>query len=102
MLSANIVPDFTGLRVAVVGDLIADRYLYARPTRVSREAPVLVLRYEREAIGPGGAANVARNLWALGARTLLVGAVGRDAEGRELLRQLDADGIDTRGVVAAP
>jgi len=102
MRSPNIVPDFTGLRVVVVGDLIADRYLYARPTRVSREAPVLVLRYEREAIGSGGAANVARNLWALGARTLLVGAVGRDAEGRELLRQLDADGIDTRGVAAVP
>ncbi len=100
MLSPSIVPDFTGLRVAVVGDLIADRYLYARPTRVSREAPVLVLRYERESIGAGGAANVARNLWALGARTRLYGAVGRAAEGRELLRQLDAE-IDAGGVAAA-
>lgn len=98
MPSSNLVPDFTGLRVAVVGDLIADRYLYARPTRISREAPVLVMRYEREELGAGGAANVARNVAALGARTRLIGAVGRDAEGRELLRLLDKDGIDVSGV----
>ncbi|MEM7310052.1 MAG: PfkB family carbohydrate kinase [Planctomycetota bacterium] len=102
MLSPNIVPDFTQLRVAVVGDLIADRYLYARPTRISREAPVLVLRYEREEIGTGGAANVARNFWALGARTVLLGAVGRDAEGRELLRQLDHDLVDVSNVQTLP
>jgi rfaE bifunctional protein kinase chain/domain len=99
MLSTNIVPDFTGLRVAVVGDLIADRYLRARPTRVSREAPVLVMRLEREEIGTGGAGNVARNVWALGAGTVLVGAVGRDAEGREVLRQLDREAIDVARVV---
>jgi D-glycero-beta-D-manno-heptose-7-phosphate kinase len=98
MPSSNPVPDFTGLRVAVVGDLIADRYLYARPTRISREAPVLVMRYERETLGAGGAANVGRNVAALGAETRLIGAVGRDAEGRELLRLLDADGIDTSGI----
>ena len=98
MLGPNIVPDFTELRVAVVGDLIADRYLYAQPTRISREAPVLVLRYGHEEIGTGGAANVARNFWALGARTRLLGAVGRDAEGRELLTQLDQDMIDVSGV----
>ena len=62
MLSPNVVPDFTRLRVAVVGDLIADRYLFARPTRISREAPVLVMRHDHEVIGAGGAANVARNL----------------------------------------
>jgi rfaE bifunctional protein kinase chain/domain len=101
MLSSNIVPDFTGLRVAVVGDLIADRYLRARPTRISREAPVLVMRYEGEEIGTGGAGNVARNVWALGAATVLVGAVGRDAEGRELLRQLEREAIDVERVVTS-
>jgi rfaE bifunctional protein kinase chain/domain len=102
MLSPNIVPDFTHLRVAVVGDLIADRYLYARPTRISREAPVLVMRYEREEIGNGGAANVSCNLWALGARTMLIGVVGRDAEGRKLLWQLDQDMVDVSRVETLP
>ncbi|MFT5463148.1 MAG: bifunctional ADP-heptose synthase (sugar kinase/adenylyltransferase), partial [Planctomycetota bacterium] len=75
MLTPNVVPDFTGLRVAVVGDLIADHYVYGQPTRLSREAPVMVLRHSGESYGAGGAANVARNLWALGARTTLFGAV---------------------------
>jgi rfaE bifunctional protein kinase chain/domain len=101
MCRSTSLPDFAGLRVAVAGDLIADRYVYARPTRVSREAPVLVLRHERERVGCGGAANVARNVRALGARTHLIGVVGRDAEGRELLRQLSLEGIDTAGVEAS-
>jgi len=102
MLTPNVVPDFTGLRVAVVGDLIADHYLYARPVRLSREAPVMVLRHAGEEIGAGGAANVARNLWALGAQTLLFGAVGRDATGRELLRLLDSEEIELDGVESVP
>ncbi|MCZ6598419.1 MAG: PfkB family carbohydrate kinase [Planctomycetota bacterium] len=102
MLSPNVVPDFTRLRVAVVGDLIADRYLFARPTRISREAPVLVMRHDHEVIGAGGAANVARNLWALGAETFLIGAVGRNADGRDLLRLLEQEQIDVGGVVTVP
>jgi len=98
MLTPNVVPDFTALRVAVVGDLIADHYLYARPTRLSREAPVMVLRHAGEEFGAGGAANVARNLWALGARTMLLGAVAKDANGRELLRLLETEEIDVSGV----
>ncbi len=94
------VPDFTRLRVAVVGDLIADHYVYAEPTRLSREAPVLVLRHQREKLQAGGAANVARNLWALGASTRVVGAVGRDESGRELLRLLADEQLDIGGVEA--
>jgi rfaE bifunctional protein kinase chain/domain len=92
------VPDFTGLRVAVVGDLIADHYLYARPTRLSREAPVMVLSHESESVGAGGAANVARNLRALGADVRVLGVTGRDTSGRELVRLLEAQGIDTSGL----
>ncbi len=98
MPTPNAVPDFTGLRVAVVGDLIADNYLYARPVRLSREAPVLVMRYVGEEIGAGGAANVARNLAALDAQTLLLGGIGRDANGRELLRIAERERIDVAGV----
>ena len=95
-------PDFARLSVAVVGDLIADHYLYAVPRRLSREAPVMVLRHQRERYGAGGAANVARNLAALGARVRLCGVVGRDAAGRELLRGLEEEGIDVSGVVSRP
>ena len=101
MLTPNVVPDFTALRVAVVGDMIADHYLYARPTRLSREAPVMVLRHAGEEISAGGAANVACNVWSLGATTMLVGAVGRDANGREVLRLLERDQIDVSGVHTA-
>jgi len=90
--------DFQGLSVAVVGDLVADRYVYARPTRPSREAPVVVLREEGEQILPGGAANTARNARCLGAVTYLVGAVGRDDAGRALLQRLGQDGIGLAGV----
>lgn len=96
----SLVPDFSRLRVAVVGDLVADHYLYGEPTRLSREAPVLVLRHRREALGAGGAANAARNLASLGARVSVLGLVGRDRAGRELLEQLERDGIDVADVHA--
>jgi rfaE bifunctional protein kinase chain/domain len=62
----------------------------------------MVLRHERERIGAGGAANVARNLRALGADVSVLGAIGRDANGRELLSLLEAEGIDTSGVELLP
>ncbi|HED65322.1 MAG TPA: sugar kinase [Planctomycetes bacterium] len=98
MLTPNVVPDFTALRVAVAGDLIVDRYVYARPTRLSREAPVIVMRHAGEELGAGGAANVARNLCALGTRTTLIGTVGRDAMGRELIRLLETDEVSVEAV----
>lgn len=97
MLTPNVVPDFTALRLAVVGDVVADRYLYARPTRLSREALVMVMRYKGEEISAGGAGNVARNLWAFGASTALVGAVGKDAPGRDVIRLLEKEQIDLSG-----
>ncbi len=98
MSSANVVPDFSALRVAVVGDLVADHYLYGEPARLSREAPVMVLRHRGEELGAGGAANAARNLRSLGARTRCLGLVGRDRNGRELLERLERDEIDVSGV----
>ncbi len=93
------VPDFGALRVAVAGDLVVDHYLYARPRRLSREAPVLVVTHEREAVSAGGAANVARNLRALGASVRVFGVVGEDERGRELERELQKDGVDVGGLV---
>jgi rfaE bifunctional protein kinase chain/domain len=96
------LPDFRRLRVAVFGDLIADHYLHARPRRLSREAPVMVLRHVSERLGAGGAANVARNLRALGASVSCFGVVGRDANGRELGRILGAEGIELSGLAFVP
>ncbi|MSR61295.1 MAG: sugar kinase [Planctomycetes bacterium] len=97
-MSSALVPDFSKLRVAVVGDLVADHYLFGEPTRLSREAPVMVLRHRGEEFGAGGAANAARNLRSLGAEVHALGIVGRDKQGRELIERLERDGIDVRGV----
>jgi rfaE bifunctional protein kinase chain/domain len=82
--------------------LIADHWIHAQPRRLSREAPVLILRHERERLGAGGAASLARIVRALGADVSVLGAVGRDANGRELLSLLEAEGIDTSGVELVP
>ena len=85
--------------ILVVGDLICDHYIWGDVERVSPEAPVQVLRWEREANRAGGAANVALNLAALGCEVRLGGVVGHDAEGRWLLGALGRGGIDTAAVV---
>ncbi|HEV7859459.1 MAG TPA: PfkB family carbohydrate kinase [Pyrinomonadaceae bacterium] len=91
---------FPQRRVVVVGDLLADQFLYGEISRVSREAPVLILRHERTETTPGGAANCAVNLASLGARVSLVGIVGQDAAGDQLLDKLRASGVECRGVIA--
>jgi D-beta-D-heptose 7-phosphate kinase/D-beta-D-heptose 1-phosphate adenosyltransferase len=85
--------------ILVVGDIICDHYVWGDVERISPEAPVQVLRWEREADRPGGAANVAMNLAALGCRVRLAGVVGRDAPGRLLLKTLRARGIDTSSII---
>lgn len=78
--------------MGVVGDLVADVYVSGQSDRVSREAPVLIVRYEREWLRPGGAANVAANIAALGATACLVGMVGDDDVGHKLLGLLGSTG----------
>jgi D-glycero-beta-D-manno-heptose-7-phosphate kinase len=92
---------FAGRRVLVVGDLIADQFLFGEISRVSREAPVLILRHERTETAPGGAANCVMNLASLGARASVVGVVGRDEAGGALLARLEAAGVDTGGVIVS-
>ncbi|HEX7313835.1 MAG TPA: PfkB family carbohydrate kinase [Pyrinomonadaceae bacterium] len=99
---AALVRGFAGRRVVVLGDLIADQFVSGEISRVSREAPVMILRHERTETVPGGAANCAMNLAALGARAAIVGVVGDDAAGRGLLERLEASGVDCSGVVVAP
>jgi len=89
---------FAGRRVAVLGDLMLDRYLWVRVERISPEAPVPVVEIENETFALGGAGNVAANLRALGAEPVLVSVVGDDDDGRRLTRTLAERGVDPRGV----
>jgi len=88
-------------RVLVVGDVMLDRYLWGRVSRISPEAPVPVLHLERETDAAGGAANVARNLAGLGLQVALAGVTGDDAGRTQLLARLAADGIDTAALLPA-
>jgi len=90
---------FAGRSVVVIGDLILDEYLFGKPARISREAPVLILRFSERQVFLGGAANAAHNVHALGARVTPIGVVGRDGAGEELLALFRAVGISTDGIV---
>ena len=83
-------------RVLVVGDVMLDRYWFGEVERISPEAPVPVLKFERHSDSPGGAANVARNAAALGAQVHLLSVVGNDEPGKRLAKLLKADGINAR------
>ncbi len=91
-----------GLTIGVVGDVIADVYLYTRPARLSREAPVLVVHYEREEVIPGGAANTARNLAAFGVHVQMVAEVGSDSAGDRVIEMLGAAGVDPGAILRRP
>lgn len=99
---AEIVNNFPQRKVVVVGDTIADQFLYGEIARVSREAPVFILRHERTETVPGGASNCAVNLAALGARTSLIGTVGDDEAGRALTSKLKESDVDCRGLINRP
>lgn len=80
-----IIDRFQGKRIAVWGDFILDEYLYGTTRRISREAPVLIISYEKEEFAPGGAGNSVLNLQALGARPFPVGVVGDDQAGEKII-----------------
>src|SRR3989475_4486273 len=88
-----------GRTVVVIGDLITDEYLFGKPVRISREAPVLILTFSEREVLLGGAANAANNVHALGARVVPLGVIGRDNAGGELLALFHAAGIPTDGIV---
>jgi len=92
------VESFRGRRVLVIGDVILDRYLWGNATRVSPEAPVLVVDVDKEELRLGGAANVAQNVRALGATPILIGVVGADVAAHSLKRELTAREIDAEGL----
>jgi len=92
----NLLEEFKKLKIAVVGDLILDKYLFGKVERISPEAPVPVFEIEREEYRAGGGANVALNLKTLGVgEVYLLGRVGRDPEGEVLKKLLQKEGIKT-------
>ncbi|NLB60450.1 MAG: carbohydrate kinase [Lentisphaerae bacterium] len=98
----RLVAQFKQQRILVIGDLMLDQYIYGTADRISPEAPVPVVRVREEKNMPGGAANVARNVQALGGHAILGGVVGQDAPGQELLATLTREGIATSAVIAVP
>src|SRR2546429_443843 len=95
----SLISDFSGKRVLVIGDMVADEYLIGRPTRIAREAPVLILELSEERIVPGGATNVAVNACTLGAEVFLAGVVGDDIPGQSFRRAISELGMHQEGLV---
>ena len=87
---SSLIDSFKNRRVLVIGDMVADQYLIGRPTRISREAPVLILELDEERIVPGGACNVAVNANSLSAEVFLTGVVGDDLPGQSLRKAISA------------
>lgn len=96
---AALLPAFDGAEVVVVGDFVADEYVYGETERISREAPVLIVRYEASELKAGGAGNAAQNLAALGVTVRAVGVVGDDALGVALRDELEGGGVDVSGLL---
>ena len=93
---------FKGKRVVIVGDVITDEYLYGKPARISREAPVLILRFTDREVRLGGAANATHNVHALSATAVPIGVLGQDAAGDEAQRLFERTGIGTAGLIRVP
>lgn len=100
-LSQIIKQIFPGKTVVIVGDLVADQFLRGTISRVSREAPVFILRHDETETFPGGAANAAANVASLGGKAVLVGIAGKDANGNSLLEKLSAQNVNCDFVVSS-
>lgn len=98
----SIVRRFRQQRILVIGDSVADQFVYGAINRVSREAPVFILQHEHTETVPGGAANCALNIASLGGKVSLVSVTGEDEAGRALVEKLTEAGVDCRSVVASP
>src|SRR5215208_8536252 len=97
----NIVRHFAERKIVIIGDAIADKFLHGSISRVSREAPVFILRHEQTETLPGGAANCAMNLVALGATVSLISVTGTDEAGNQLRAKLEAAGVNISGIVVS-
>jgi D-glycero-beta-D-manno-heptose-7-phosphate kinase len=97
--ATDIFKKFTQLKALIVGDVMIDRYLHGKVSRISPEAPVPVVEWQRTEDRLGGAANVALNIKALGATPYLFSAIGADTEGGDFLKLMADNGLATRGLI---
>jgi len=97
----SILEKFSSRKVLLLGDVVADHYLVGHTSRISREAPVLILKYQEEFTVPGQVGNTAANIAALGGRPELVSVVGKDARGKDLIATLQRHKVATGNVVVA-
>jgi rfaE bifunctional protein kinase chain/domain len=95
----QIQKGFTGKRIAVIGDLMLDRYFWGSVTRISPEAPVPIVEVSEESTRLGGAANVANNIASLGGVPLMIGVIGNDSGGEALRKLVAQKGFPTEGIV---
>jgi rfaE bifunctional protein kinase chain/domain len=100
--SEHISDSFAGKKIVILGDLVADQFLNGTISRVSREAPVFILRHDETVTVPGGAANAAANVASLGGKAVSIGIVGKDVNGEELAGKLAECGVDCSRVVIDP
>src|SRR5215213_4681677 len=99
-LSEIVRDQFGRRRVVVLGDIVADQFLHGTISRVSREAPVFILKHDETNTRAGGAANAAVNIASLGGRPVLVGLLGNDANGALLKETLLASNVDCQYIVS--
>lgn len=99
---ADTLAAWRGARILVAGDMMLDEYLYGRTDRVSREAPVVIVRYEGSTFAPGGAANAAINVAALGGEAVACGVTGKDEAGVILRASLARSGVRTSCMIQIP
>lgn len=102
MTFASLLDRFSHLRAVIVGDVMLDSYIFGEAARISPEAPVMVIRHRSDIGKPGGAANVARNVRALGAQASILGVVGSDEPGKHLRRLLTDEGFGDSGLIEDP
>ena len=102
MISAEkIFEDFTKLNVLIIGDVMLDSYIWGAVERISPEAPVPIINVHKKDFRLGGAANVALNILALGAKPILCALIGEDEDGKKLLQRLDDKNISKEGIVTS-
>jgi len=96
---SRIIDDFKGRKVLILGDLLLDEYIWGDADRISPEAPVPVVNIKRREIRPGGAANVAMTIFALGGTPVLAGVIGDDDSGEKFAKIINSLGLSTSGLI---
>jgi len=95
----EVVKNFSRCRIMVIGDIIADEYVFGKLSRISREAPVLILKHEESTIVPGGGGNAAANVSALGGQCFIIGFIGNDVYAARLKESIRKFSMNTDGLI---